>query len=48
MLDKPKKLVLIIEKSPRLATYPSQHANMQYSSKHTDEEPTSLLSGKTQ
>lgn len=47
-MDKPKELVLIIEKTPRLATYASEHEKMQYSSEHTDEDPTSLLSGKTQ
>lgn len=47
-MDKPKELVLIIEMTPRLATYPSERENMRYSSKHTDEELRSLLSGKTQ
>ncbi|XP_068792086.1 myosin-11-like [Struthio camelus] len=45
---KPKELLPNMEETPSLPTYPSVQENMQYSSKHPDEKPTSLLSSKTQ
>ncbi|XP_064361877.1 coiled-coil domain-containing protein 7 isoform X2 [Dromaius novaehollandiae] len=45
---KPKELLSSMGETPRLPAYPSGQENIQYSSKHTDEKPTSLLSGKTQ